>query len=291
MIKNDHEFRVNGHKKAGIDSATDLRNLLRLEFGEWVTVLFEEERKRSIVEFVERHSRGSVQELSQEMGVSESTVRRDLKELEEARLLKRTHGGAVSLQSVNFEAAIADKEDRFLEEKLRIARKAVDMIQPGDAILLDGGTTTLQIARELKNFTGIKVITNSIMVLNELKDCRNIEVSITGGMLRPDTMAFVGPMTERSLEMVRVDKAFLGTNGMDLREGITTPNMLEAATKRKMISVAKQVVLLADHSKIGQVSFCKVADLAEMDHCIFDSETPEDFVRKITQMGVTVTLA
>ncbi|MDQ0192481.1 DeoR/GlpR family DNA-binding transcription regulator [Paenibacillus wynnii] len=253
-------------------------------------MLFEEERKRSIVQFVEKHSRGSVQELSQEMGVSESTVRRDLKELEEARLLKRTHGGAVSLQSVNFEAAISDKEDRFLDEKLRIARKAVEMIKAGDAILLDGGTTTLQIARELKSFSDIKVITNSIMVLNELKDCRNLEVSITGGMLRQDTMAFVGPMTERSLEMVRVDKAFLGTNGMDLREGITTPNMLEAATKRKMISVAKQVVLVADHSKIGQVSFCKVADLAEMDHCIFDSETSEDFVRKITEMGVNVTL-
>jgi DeoR family transcriptional regulator, fructose operon transcriptional repressor len=253
-------------------------------------MLFEEERKRSIVQFVEKNSRGSVQELSQQLGVSESTVRRDLKELEEARLLKRTHGGAVSLQSVNFEAAIPDKEDKFLDEKLRIARKAVEMIQAGDAILLDGGTTTLQIAKELKSFSDIKVITNSIMVLNELKDCRNIEVSITGGMLRPDTMAFVGPMTERSLDMVRVDKAFLGTNGMDLRDGITTPNMLEAATKRKMISVAKQVVLIADHSKIGQVSFCKVADLSEMDHCIFDSETPDNFVREIRQMGVTVTL-
>jgi len=253
-------------------------------------VLFEEERKRSILQFVDKHSRGSVQELSQEMGVSESTVRRDLKELEEAKLLKRTHGGAVSLQSVNFEAAISDKEDRFLDEKQRIARKAVEMIKAGDAILLDGGTTTLHIARELKNFSDIKVITNSIMVLNELKDCRNIEVSITGGMLRQDTMAFVGPMTERSLDMVRVDIAFLGTNGMDVRDGITTPNMLEAATKRRMISVAKQVVLVADHSKIGQVSFCKVADLAEMDQCIFDSEASEDFVRKITQMGVKVTL-
>ncbi|WP_379131782.1 DeoR/GlpR family DNA-binding transcription regulator [Paenibacillus sp. sgz500958] len=254
-------------------------------------MLFEEERKRSIVEFLEKHSRGSVQELSQELGVSESTIRRDLKELEEARLLKRTHGGAVSLQSVNFEAAISEKEDRFLDEKLRIARKAVEMIQPGDAILLDGGTTTLQIAKELKSFSDIKVITNSIMVLNELKDCRNLEVSITGGMLRPDTMAFVGPMTERCLEMVRVDKAFLGTNGMDLQEGITTPNMLEAATKRKMIRVAKQVILLADHSKIGQISYSKVADLDEMDHCIFDAETPEDFVQGIIQMGVSVTLA
>jgi DeoR family fructose operon transcriptional repressor len=252
--------------------------------------MFEEERKRSILQFVEKHTRASVQELGQELSVSESTVRRDLKELEEARLLKRTHGGAVSLQSVNFEAAFPDKEDRFLDEKLRIARKAVEMIQEGDAILLDGGTTTLQIARALKSFRHLKVITNSIMALNELKDCRNIEVSITGGMLRPDTMAFVGPMTERSLDMVRVDKAFLGTNGLDLREGITTPNMLEAATKRKMISVAKQTILLADHSKIGQISFCKVADLQEMDHCILDTDTPESFLRELGKMDVDYTL-
>lgn len=254
-------------------------------------MLFEEERKRSIVQYVEKHTRGSVQELSQKLGVSESTVRRDLKELEEARLLKRTHGGAVSLQSVNFEAAVPDKEERFLEEKLRIAHKAVQMIEEGDAILLDGGTTTLQIARELKKFSNLKIITNSIMALNELKDCRNIEVSITGGMLRPDTMAFVGPMTERSLDMVRVDKAFLGTNGLDLQEGITTPNMLEAATKRKMIAVAKQTILLTDHSKIGQISFCKVADLQEIDHYILDADTPESFIQELRRMDIDHTLA
>ncbi|WP_241781925.1 DeoR/GlpR family DNA-binding transcription regulator [Paenibacillus sp. DMB5] len=253
-------------------------------------MLFEEERKRSIVQFVEQRTRASVQELSLQLGVSESTIRRDLKELEEARLLKRTHGGAVSLQSVNFEAAFPDKADRLLDEKQRIAAKAVQMIQEGDAILLDGGTTTLQIAKALKGFSNLKVITNSIMALNELRDCRNIEVSITGGMLRPDTMAFVGPMTERSLEMVRVDKAFLGTNGLDLQEGITTPNMLEAATKRKMIAVAKQSILLADHSKIGQVSFCKVADLQEIDHCILDSAVQGSFTRGLEAMDVGFTI-
>lgn len=252
--------------------------------------MFEEERKRNILQYVEKHTRASVQELGQELSVSESTVRRDLKELEDARLLKRTHGGAVSLQSVNFEAAFPDKEDRFQAEKLRIAGAAAGMIQEGDAILLDGGTTTLQIARALKSFRNLKVITNSMMALNELKDCRNIEVSITGGMLRPDTMAFVGPMTERSLDMVRVDKAFLGTNGLDIREGITTPNMLEAATKRKMIAVAKQSILLADHSKIGQISFCKVAGLQEMDHCILDTDTPESFLRELGKMDVDYTL-
>ncbi|MNI85548.1 Glucitol operon repressor [compost metagenome] len=128
------------------------------------------------------------------------------------------------------------------------------------------------------------------MALNELRDCRNLEVSIIGGMLRSDTMAFVGPMAERSLEMVRVDKAFLGTNGLDLQEGITTPNMLEAATKRKMITVAKQAILLADHSKISQVSFCKVADLSEINHCILDSGAPDSFTRGLAALDIDFTI-
>ncbi|WP_150265932.1 DeoR/GlpR family DNA-binding transcription regulator [Paenibacillus tepidiphilus] len=254
-------------------------------------MLFEEERKRSIVQYIDTHTRGSVQELSRGLGVSESTVRRDLKELEEARLLKRTHGGAVSLRGAQYEPAVADKEAQFQEEKQRIARKAAGLVSEGDTILLDGGTTTLEIARELKAFARLTVITNSLLALGELKDCRHLEVSITGGMLRPDTLAFVGPMTERSLEMVRVDKAFIGTNGLDAREGITTPNMLEAATKRKMISVAKQAILVADHSKIGQVSFCKFADLRELDHCVLDAQTPDGFIRELGLQGIEYTLA
>lgn len=252
--------------------------------------MFEEERKQRILDYLNKYTRGSVQELSQDTGVSESTIRRDLKELEEAKLLKRTHGGAISLQSVSFEAPYQDKEDRLLDEKLRIARAAVSMIQEGDAILLDAGTTTLQIAKELKGLSNIKVITNSIMALNELKDNRTIEVSITGGMLRPDTLAFVGPMTEQSLNMVRVDKAFLAINGLDLQEGLTTPNMVEAATKRKMLSIAKQVILVADHSKLGHVYYSKVADLSDIDHLITDSGAPDSFIQKFTQMDLDLTV-
>ncbi len=254
-------------------------------------MLFEEERKRSIVQYIDNHTRASVQELSRELGVSESTVRRDLKELEEARLLKRTHGGAVSLRGAQYEPAVPEKEERLLEEKQRIARKAAELVSEGDTVLLDGGTTTLQVARELKAFSRLTIITNSLLVLAELKDSRHLDISITGGMLRPDTQAFVGPMTERSLEMIRVDKAFIGTNGLDAREGMTTPNMLEAATKRKMIAVAKQAILVADHSKIGQVSFCKFADLQELDRCLMDAQTPDSFLRDLRQQGVNYTLA
>ncbi|WP_199909987.1 DeoR/GlpR family DNA-binding transcription regulator [Paenibacillus sp. CAA11] len=253
--------------------------------------MFEEERKQSVIQYLQRHQRASVQELSEAFEVSESTIRRDLKELEEAKQLKRTHGGAVSLQSANFEPNMIEKEDFFREEKERIARLAAELIQEGDTILLDSGTTTLHLARELRKLNQIRVITNSLIVLNELRDCRNIEVSLTGGLLRQETLAFVGPMTETSLDMVRVDKAFIATNGIDLRNGITTPNMIEAATKRKMIEIAKEVILLTDHSKIGQIAYAKFADLTALHQCIFDVGAPDEFIKQLRKLGVAVTLA
>lgn len=252
--------------------------------------MFEEERKQMVVQFLQKNQRASVQELSEAFEVSESTIRRDLKELEEAKMLKRTHGGAVSMQSVNFEPNILEKEDYFREEKANIARSAAQMVQEGDTILIDAGTTTLHLAKELRSISNIRVVTNSLAVLNELRDCRGIEVSLTGGIFRQETWAFVGPMTESSLEMVRVDKAFIATNGIDLNEGITTPNLIEAATKRKMTEIAREVILLSDHSKVGKVAFAKVADLKDMDYCIIDSGAPEDFVQHLRKIGIGVTL-
>ncbi|WP_458119417.1 DeoR/GlpR family DNA-binding transcription regulator [Paenibacillus sp. Z6-24] len=260
--------------------------ILSKQTGGDVPVLFEEERKHKIVEYVRKNHRASVQELGETFEVSDSTIRRDLKELEDARLLKRTHGGAVSLQSVNFEPNMVDKEDSYREEKQRIARRAAEMINQGDTVLLDSGTTTLPLAKELRHRSGIRVITNSVIVLGELKDCRNIELSIIGGLLRPDTQAFVGPMAEMALDMVRVDKAFMATNGLDIREGITTPNLTEAAIKRKMIDIAKQVILLADHSKMGGIAYAKFADLNDIDYCITDGGAPIQMVNELRRLGL-----
>ncbi|WP_018885976.1 DeoR/GlpR family DNA-binding transcription regulator [Paenibacillus massiliensis] len=253
-------------------------------------MLYEEERKPRLLQYIQQNQRASVQVLSEVFQVSESTIRRDLKELEEAQLLKRTHGGAVSLESANIEPAIIDKEDLFREEKAAIAREAAELIRPGDTLLLDAGTTTLHLAREIRRMTDIRVVTNSLLVLNELKDCRDIEVSLTGGMLRPETQAFVGPITEAALDMIRVDKAFIAMNGIDARAGLTTPNMVEAAAKRKMMDIANEVVLLADHSKFGKVAFAKVAELSQVHHGIFDKEVPENSILAMRKLGIVVTI-
>ncbi|SDE50964.1 DeoR/GlpR family DNA-binding transcription regulator [Sporomusa acidovorans] len=251
-------------------------------------MLYEEERKLKIVEYLQDHLRASVQELSKVFQVSESTIRRDLQELEDAKLLKRTHGGAVCLENVNVEPTFVEKEDKFRKEKARIAQKAAEFIQDGDTLVIDSGTTTAYLAKELRKFSNIKVVTNSIILAQELRGFEGIEVIMTGGTLRQNTLAMVGPITEHSLSMLRVDKAFMATNGLDLQEGLTTPNLVEAATKARMIDIAKQVILLTDHTKIGKVAFARFAGIARIDTCIVDDKIPQDAVNEMEKLGVRV---
>ncbi|MEZ0535638.1 DeoR/GlpR family DNA-binding transcription regulator [Caldicellulosiruptoraceae bacterium PP1] len=253
--------------------------------------MFEEERKQKIVQYVQEHLRASVQELSYLFNVSESTIRRDLKELEDAKLIKRTHGGAVSLESVNFEPTFIEKEDKFKNEKEKIAKKASEFIQKGDTILIDSGTTTLYLAKELKKVSDITVVTNSIIIAYELQTQDNIEIVIIGGTLRKNTRALVGPISEYALNMLRVDKAFIATNGIDVEEGLTTPNIIEAATKRKMIEISKETILLADHSKVGKVSFAQFADISDIDKWVTDEKVEANIISRIENKGTTIYIA
>lgn len=251
-------------------------------------MLYEEERKQLIIEYLQKQTRASVQELGKIFQVSESTVRRDLQELEDVKLLKRTHGGAVCLENVNFEPTFLEKEDKFRKEKESIAQKAAEFIQDGDTLVIDSGTTTAYLAKELKRFSNLKVVTNSIILAQELRGMDGIEVIVTGGMLRQNTLAMVGPITEQSLSMLRVDKAFMATNGLDLQAGLTTPNIVEAATKTKMIDIAKQVILLADYTKMGKVAFAKFADVEKIDICIVDDKVTQVVVNEMEQVRVRV---
>jgi DeoR family fructose operon transcriptional repressor len=251
-------------------------------------VLYEEERRSKIIEYLHEHSRATVQELCKLCEVSESTVRRDLQDLEEDNLLKRTHGGALCLENVNFEPAFIEREDKFRYEKQLIAQRAIEFIQDGDTLVIDSGTTTVYLAKAIKKFSNLKVVTNSLIVAQELQGVSGIEVIIVGGTLRQNTLAMVGPLAEQSLSLLRVDKAFMATNGLDFTSGLTTPNILEAATKTKMITIAKQVILLADHTKFGKVAFAKFADLSSIDVCIVDDKTSETMLEKMADLEIAV---
>ncbi|MCP3028481.1 DeoR/GlpR family DNA-binding transcription regulator [Halobacillus sp. A5] len=251
--------------------------------------MFMEERKAQILEYLRHMSRASVHDLSVQFNVSDSTIRRDLKELEETDNIKRTHGGAILLQPVSFEASIGDRKKDYIKEKQAIAKKASEFINPGDAILLDSGTTTYELVKELKTFSNLSIVTNSIIIMQELADNPGLDVMLLGGNLRRETSALVGPFAEQSLNMIRIDKAFIGTNGIDLREGIiTTPNLTESRIKRMMITNARHTILMSDHSKIGKVNFAKVADLTEIDFCIVDDDIPAHFEEEMNRYEVNV---
>ncbi|MET3684111.1 DeoR family fructose operon transcriptional repressor [Alkalibacillus flavidus] len=254
-------------------------------------MLYSEERKELIHNYIVEYHRASVQQLCNAFNVSESTIRRDLSELEQEHRIKRTHGGAIPIESVNFEPTITEKADRFLDEKQAIAKQAVRYIQEGDTILVDAGTTTLSLIHEIKQFQSLTVVTNSVVHAELLKDSPQLEVIVPGGRLRHETQALVGPLTDQTLSFLHVDTAFIGTNGVDLKDGLTTPNLIEASTKRLMIEQSSDVIVLADHSKFDKVTFAKFADIDVIHRCITDEHVDSRYIAEFDQRGVTLEIA
>lgn len=250
--------------------------------------MFGEERKSVILSLIEQQTRVDVQELCEKFKVSESTVRRDLREMEEAGTIKRTHGGAISVKTVNFEPSFMEKEISRQAEKKAIARKALQWIREGDTVLLDAGTTTFYLLKELTAFAKLTVVTNSLILPTDMNIHPGIDIMMLGGMVRPGILSLVGPFAEKCLDLINVDKAFIATNGIDLKEGLTTPNLLEADIKHKMIQRADQVFLLSDSSKFKQVSFTKFADLQEIDICITDVGITKDYIEGLAEIGIEV---
>jgi len=253
--------------------------------------MFPEERKRRILERVRSGGSVTVQDLSQAFGVSESTIRRDLRELEQEGLLERTHGGAVAADPTRAEPSYAEKSDQNRAEKMAIARVAAGMVHDGASIILDAGTTTLEVARLLKDRRDLTVVTNSYPIAAELAEAPGVEVIVTGGSVRGTTLALVGPLAERALEQVNVDITFLGTNGIDLERGLTTPTPAEASVKRRMIAAARKVVVVADSTKAGRVAFATVAPVSKMDMLITDRGMDPRLAGELMARGVQVLTA
>lgn len=249
--------------------------------------MFAEERQQKIAELLSEQSSIKVSTISQVFNVSESTIRRDLQEMEEKGLLTRTHGGAVGINRTNFEPSFKDKEDANRDEKILIGKIAAKMIEDGDTIILDSGTTTLEIA---KNITAadVTVITNSIDIASELTNREGIELIVTGGSLRNTTRAMVGHITESILKNFRVDKAFIGANGISIEEGVTTPNFVEAQTKKAMINVANKVIVAVDNSKFNEVCFSVVCPIRAVSIIITNCGLDESEIKNFEDSGVEI---
>jgi DeoR family fructose operon transcriptional repressor len=245
------------------------------------------ERRRQILEVLATDSRAEVPALAARFGVSESTIRRDLQVLSQDGAVERTRGGAVPAS--RFEPSFREKETAHLPEKTAIARAAAELVQPGQTVFLDAGTTTLELARVLCGRTDVTVATNSIPIAVEL--AQHLRLIVTGGQAKEQTLALVGPLAERSIEQMHVDIAFLGMNGVAIGAGLTTPTWEEAATKARMIASGRTAVVLADSSKLGAVSFARVAGLDEVDLLLTDENAPADMVEALRAAGLRVEAA
>jgi DeoR family fructose operon transcriptional repressor len=253
--------------------------------------MFAEERQQKILDMLNSESSIKVMDIAVLLNVSESTIRRDLQELEEKKLLMRTHGGAVGINNrTSFEPSFVDKQDERTDQKHSIAEVASEMIENGDTIILDSGTTTLEIAKRI-NGRDITVITNSIDIAAELSEKEGIEIIVTGGSLRLNTRAMVGHLTESVIKNFRVDKAFIGANGVSIEDGITTPNFIEAQTKKAMINYASKVIIVADSSKFDNVSFSVICPVKAASMIITSKDIDEEIVKQYAEIGVDIITA
>jgi DeoR/GlpR family transcriptional regulator of sugar metabolism len=231
--------------------------------------LLTHEREARILELLRHSGVLSVAALSRELEVSEATIRRDLQTMHERRLLQRVRGGATLQPRNRAEPLFTDKENQQSEEKARIAAAALDLVEDHDAIYLDGGSTVLMFARLLEDVADLTIVTNSLMAAMNLMGTKH-RLVLTGGEFRVLSRTMVGPLTAPIIERVTVDKAFMGTIGFTLAEGMTTTDVGEAFTKEQIMRRAGQVILLADHTKLGVPSFARSGRADEVDILITD---------------------
>ncbi|RIW38297.1 DeoR/GlpR transcriptional regulator [Bacillus salacetis] len=219
------------------------------------------ERQQIILSLLKEKGVVKLQELIEKTAASESTIRRDLIQLEEDKKLKRVHGGASLLQGKRTEPTMSEKTFKNLQDKIDIAKTAAAFVRDGDSIYLDAGTTTQQIISFL-NQKNLTVVTNGITLIEPLLE-KGITTYLLGGMVKGPTRAIIGRSALENLTTYRFDKCFVGTNGVDLDFGFTTPDPEEALIKQTAIQLSQESYILADQSKIGEVSFSKIADMEE----------------------------
>ncbi|MCM3782740.1 DeoR/GlpR family DNA-binding transcription regulator [Neobacillus mesonae] len=250
------------------------------------------ERYAAIVQLVNERGSIRVSELSTLCQVTEETIRRDLDRLEKEGRLKRSHGGAVRirLSSEHIETPYREREVTHAVEKRNIALEALKYIEPGDRILLDASTTAWYTARSMPDIP-LTVLTNSVRVVTELSSKKQIEVIATGGQFVSESMSFVGPLAERSLETYHVDKLFLSCQGVHLERGISETNELQARVKQKMIGMSDQIILLADSSKFGVQAFTHVSGLEKVSRIITNQDMSEGILRVLSERSIHVTIA
>jgi DeoR/GlpR family transcriptional regulator of sugar metabolism len=252
-----------------------------------VPALSNVERQELIVRYIERHQRASIEQLVQAFTISPATARRDLEVLVERGQVRRVHGGAIAIrQSTPPELPALERQSEQADEKRRIGAAAAQLIKDGDTIFIGGGTTTLEVARNLRNRPNLTVITNSLLIINLLADVEAITVIGLGGMLRRSEMSQVGHVTEQALKELRADKVFMGIRAIDLEDGFTNDYSPEVTTDRAIFRMGREVIVVADHTKCGRVSAAFVAPLNAVHTLVTDAGTSSEFISVLQERGI-----
>lgn len=248
-----------------------------------------EERRQQLSELLARRGFADLSVLVSELGVSESTVRRDLSALEEEGVARRTHGGAVFISDRFSALNYSAREETAAAEKIAIGQAAAALVRDTETILLDGGTTTFQLARHLTQ-RSIQVVTNSLPIANLLGSSMNIELIFIGGYIYPRTGVALGPLAQQALASIHVSKAFMGAAGI-VEDGVYNANVLMVEVEQQMIRGAEQVIVLADRGKFGRRALAKLCGWDSIDRVISDDSLDQKWQRVVRSTGAELTLA
>jgi DeoR family transcriptional regulator, aga operon transcriptional repressor len=250
------------------------------------------QRRLKIIQQIQEKGEIRIADLTQKYGVSDTAIRRDLNILERDGQMRRIHGGAVavgrSLASMSFQ----NNAIRHMKEKSSIGKAAAGLVKPGESIILDSGTTTLEVALALPsaipNSQPVTIVTNSLPIILGLMDWSAGNLNVLGGIFLPEHQATVGPQTIANLKLVTVAKAIIGCDGLTISHGLTTAHMLVAEVGRAMVEVARQVIVVTDSSKLGQVGFTQIVPIEAIDTLITDLNAPIELVEEIRLLGIEV---
>jgi DeoR/GlpR family transcriptional regulator of sugar metabolism len=244
------------------------------------------ERQRQILSLVGRQGRLSVAEIVDQFSISEATARRDLETLASQGKVQRVHGGVMALEKAPPELPILERKTEQAQEKESIGQAAAGLVRDGESVFLGSGTTVLEVARNLRKHRQLTVVTNSLPVLNMLAGQKEITVISLGGMLRESELSFIGHITEQALAELRVDRVFMGTRGLSLEHGLTNDYLQETLTDRAILKIGREVIVVADYSKINRVSTALLAPLEVMNTFVTDPNADKKFLQALKKKHI-----
>jgi len=244
------------------------------------------DRQKQILSLLTRQGRLSVADIVEQFSISKATARRDLESLASQGKAQRVHGGAIPVEQAPPELPILEREGEQTDEKNRIGRATAEMIADKETVFLGSGTTVLEVARNLRDRKNLTVITNSLPVLNMLAGAKEVTVISLGGILRDSELSFIGHITEQAMAELRTDKVIIGARAVSLEHGLTNDYLPETLTDRAILKVGREVILVADHSKINRVSTTFLAPLTDVHKLVTDNQTPRAFISALKAQGI-----